>query len=100
MGGGEVVESALIRGFEGSGVRYRADVEYGVRRTLRGLEKDGGRNDRSRSALMLELVADSYLTAASSAAVQGVVRELFAARTDATFSVVTGAALLPHALRT
>src|SRR5688572_20268752 len=41
-----------------------------------------------------------HFTAASSAAVHGVVRELLAARIDATLAAVMGAALLPHALRT
>ena len=51
----------------------------------------------ARSAL---IVAVNYFTAASSAAVHGVVRELFAARISATLAAVTGAALLPQAPRT
>ena len=43
---------------------------------------------------------DAATTLASSAAVHGVLRVLVAARTAATLATVTGAALLPHALRT
>jgi hypothetical protein len=46
------------------------------------------------------LVANGYLTVANSAAVHGVVREVVAARIDATLAAEIGAPLLPQLLRT
>jgi hypothetical protein len=54
----------------------------------------------SFSPRVVYLVAISYLMAASSAAVHGVVRDVVAARIDATLAAETGAPLLPQVLRT
>ena len=82
-----------MRGPGGPGQRYdrmRCDariVQHVGRKTGKKL---------SFSPVLVYLVAISYLTVASSAAVHGVVRETVAARIDATLAAETGAPLLPH----
>ena len=87
----------------GPGVRGSANNAIAEPRALRESFSTPDAKRASSCQLLARfvyLVAIGYLTAASSAAVHGVVRDVVAARIDATFAAEIAAPLLPHVLRT
>ena len=67
----------------------------------RSLQRRNGPGTPTRPEAVLQLTNSlTHFTFASSAAVQGVVRDAVAARIAATFDAVIGAPLFPQVLRT